>query len=56
MVDVTDIPNVKVGDVVSLIDENITADEIAEIEGTINYETVCKISDRVPRVYINTEE
>lgn len=53
MVDVTDIPNVKVGDTVGLIDEMIPADEIAKIEGTINYETVCKISDRVPRVYIN---
>ncbi len=53
MVDVTDIPNVKVGDTVGLIDEMITAEEIAAIEGTINYETVCKISDRVPRVYVN---
>ncbi|MGM9552307.1 MAG: alanine racemase [Clostridia bacterium] len=53
MVDVTHIPNVRVGDEVSLIDEMITAEEIAELEGTINYETVCKISDRVPRIYIN---
>ena len=53
MVDVTDIPSVKVGDEVSLIDSMVTADEIARIEGTINYETVCKISDRVPRIYIN---
>lgn len=53
MVDVTDIPFVKIGDEVRLIDEMITADEIARIEGTINYETLCKISDRVPRIYIN---
>ena len=53
MVDVTDIPNVKVGDNVGLIDDMIPCEEIAELEGTINYETVCKISDRVPRVYIN---
>lgn len=53
MVDVTHIPNVKVGDEVGLIDSMVTADEIAAIEGTINYETVCKISDRVPRIYIN---
>lgn len=52
MVDVTDIPDVKVGDTVGLIDEMIPAEEIARLEGTINYETVCKISDRVPRVYI----
>lgn len=53
MVDVTDIKDVKIGDEVSLIDEMIPAEEIAAIEGTINYETVCKISDRVPRIYIN---
>ncbi len=53
MVDVTDIPSVKVGDEVSLIDEMIPAEEIAALEGTINYETVCKISDRVPRIYVN---
>ena len=53
MVDVTHIPDVKVGDVVSLIDETLPVEEIAKLEGTINYETVCKISDRVPRIYIN---
>lgn len=53
MVDVTDIPNVKVGDTVGLIDEMIPCEEIAKIEGTINYETVCKISDRVTRIYLN---
>ncbi len=53
MVDVTGIGGVKIGDEVCLIDEHVTADEIARIEGTINYETVCKISDRVPRIYIN---
>lgn len=54
MVDVTDIPSVKVGDSVGLIDEMIPCEEIAQLEGTINYETVCKISDRVPRIYINS--
>ncbi len=53
MVDVTNVPNVRTGDSVSLIDEFIPANEIADIEGTINYEIVCKISDRVPRIYIN---
>jgi alanine racemase len=32
-------------------DEEITADEVAEKCGTINYEVVCAISARVPRVY-----
>ncbi len=53
MVDVTDIDNVNTGDKVILIggDGNIsvTADEIADLAGTINYEVVCGISKRVPR-------
>lgn len=47
---------VEVGDEVVLIgeqgDQRITADEIAGYLGTINYEVVCMISDRVPRVYL----
>lgn len=57
MVDVTDIPEVKVGDEVILIGEQggeeITATDLAEIIGTINYEITCSISKRVPRIYIN---
>ncbi len=48
--------DVEVGDEVVLIgrqgNEEITADEIAELEGTINYEVVCGIGKRVPRIYI----
>lgn len=55
MIDVTEVPQVKIGDVATLIgkdqDEEITADELAKIAGTINYEVVCSISKRVPRVY-----
>jgi len=32
--------------------EEITVDEVAERLGTINYEVVCMISSRVPRVYV----
>lgn len=56
MVDVTDIEGVKVGDEVGLIDEFVTADEIAEKTGTINYEILCRISDRVPRIYLNRRD
>lgn len=53
MVDVTGIP-VAPGDKVTLIgksgSEEITADEIASLCGTIGYEIVCGISKRVPRV------
>lgn len=56
MVDVTGIePMVKQGDVATLIgwdgDGFISVDELAGILGTINYEIVCMISSRVPRVY-----
>lgn len=51
MADVTDIGEVRVGDDVSLIDDIVTADEIARLDGTINYEVVCRISSRVPRIY-----
>ena len=56
MIDVTDIPNVKVGDEVIFMGEDqfgnrITADDIAEAIGTISYEVVCDVSKRVPRVY-----
>lgn len=43
--------SVCVGDQVSLINDNITVDNAAQDLGTINYEIVCSISDRVPRVY-----
>lgn len=56
MIDVTDIPGVRKYDEVVLIgtqgDKTILADEIAEKTGTINYEIVCRIGQRVPRVYI----
>ncbi|MBO4389437.1 MAG: alanine racemase, partial [Lachnospiraceae bacterium] len=56
MVDVTDIPDVAREDVVTLIgrdgDEFISAEEMASLCGTINYEIVCAISKRVKRVYL----
>ncbi|MFW5788223.1 MAG: alanine racemase, partial [Halanaerobiales bacterium] len=55
MVDVTGIKNVSIGDEVVLIgtqsEKEITADDLAHKIGTINYEIVCNISDRIPRVY-----
>lgn len=54
-IDVTDIPQVKLGDEVVLIgaqgSERITAEEIAAKIGTISYEVFCSVSARVPRVY-----
>ncbi|MCI9291282.1 MAG: alanine racemase [Clostridia bacterium] len=56
MIDVTDIPGVNVGDVAVLIgsqgDLSVTAEDIASWADTINYEIVCGISRRVPRLYV----
>ena len=55
MVDVTDIPGIQAGDDVVLVgksgDAQITVEEIAEAGDSFNYEFVCNISRRVPRVY-----
>jgi len=54
MVDVTDIPQTRMGDEVVLIgrqgDAMLTAEQVAERLGTINYEVVAEILARVPRV------
>lgn len=56
MIDVTDVKDAKFGDEVILMGEDnglsFTADDIAELLGTINYEITCMVSKRVPRVYI----
>lgn len=52
MIDVTDIPDVKVNDEVILFGGNgASAEEIGEKSMSFNYEVVCSISRRVPRVY-----
>lgn len=60
MIDVTDIEGVAVGDETVLIgrqgSDEISADEMASLLGTINYEVTCAISKRVPRVYIDGGE
>lgn len=61
MIDVTDIGcDVKVGDEVILLGEQdglkFNADDIAEIMGTINYEILCMLKYRVPRVYTKSGE
>jgi alanine racemase len=54
MIRVDHIPNVRVGDEVVLIgrqgDDEISAEQVAEWLGTINYEVVSEILARVPRV------
>jgi len=59
MVDVSHLDDVKIGDEVVLIGKQgnnvITAEEIAKLVGTINYEVTCRISERVPRKYEGME-
>lgn len=59
MIDVTNVAvnnNVNIGDEVILIggsgENRITAEDIAGLMGTINYEVVCMFKNRIPRVYI----
>jgi Alr-MurF fusion protein len=58
MIDVSHIPEARVGDEVVLIgrqgNEEILADEIADNGGTINYEICCKISPRVTRIFVQS--
>ena len=56
MVDVTDIPETAVNDRVTLVgrdgEEVITMEQIAAAADSFNYEFVCGISRRVPRIYV----
>lgn len=56
MVDVTALPDVRVGEEVVLLgrqgDAEILADELAALCGTIHYEIFCGIGPRVPRVFV----
>jgi len=60
MIDVTGIDDVKVGDEVITMGSDgkisITADDLAAMLGTINYEIVCMFSKRIPRVYLKNGE
>jgi len=56
MIDVTDVPNVKLGDEVILMGSDgkntILADDIGKATGTINYEIVCAFGQRLPKIYV----
>lgn len=60
MVDVTDIADVKIGDEVTLIggdgDEMITVEELGDVSGRFNYEFVCDLGKRIPRLFIKDGE
>jgi len=52
MIDVTDVPNVEVGDIVEMFGENIKLESLAQKAGTITYELLTNVGKRVPRIYI----
>lgn len=56
MVDVTDIPDVREGDVATLIGsdgaEHVSAEYLAELAGTINYEILARLSPMLPRLVV----
>lgn len=60
MVDVSAVPDVKLGDEIVIMgkqgDQEISADDLAAINGTINYEITCCFDLRIPKVYINYPE
>jgi alanine racemase len=60
MVDVTGVPEAQVGDRVTIFgrdgDDEITADDVADLIGSIGYEVTCLITPRVPRVYVEDDQ
>lgn len=56
MLDISDIEGVNVGDEVTVIGDGknntVSFDDTAKMTGTINYELICLVGKRVPRVYI----
>lgn len=56
MVDVTDVPDVKVGDEVIVMGSDgvhtISAEDIGDATGTIDYEICCAFGQRLPKIYI----
>lgn len=60
MVDVTDIPQAKEGDEVTLIGKDhgaeITMEEMGDLSGRFNYEFACDLGKRIPRVYVKNGE
>ena len=52
MIDLTDLPEVDVGDEIEIFGPENPVERLADLAGTIPYELTCAVSKRVPRVYI----
>ena len=57
MVDVSDVPEAKVGDVATVFGGSgraeISVNDVAEQLGTISYDILCGINKRIPRIYLD---
>ena len=51
MIDLSELPNVGVGDEVEIFGPDNPVETLAKLAGTIPYELTCAVSKRVPRVY-----
>lgn len=54
-VDVTEIESVSTGDTVTIWSEELSIEEVAALAQTIDYEIICGVSPRVPRIYIKSK-
>ncbi len=56
MIDVSSVNTISVGDEIILLgkrgDQSITAEDLANISGTISYEILCAVGERIPRLFI----
>ena len=53
MADVTDLPEVRTGDVAEVFGVHLPVEEQAALCGTISYELLCAVAPRVPRIYLD---
>jgi len=53
MVDVTEVPEARPGDVAVVFGEGLSTSELAQRIGTIPYELLTNVSERVKRVFIS---
>ena len=56
MIDLTDLPQVDVGDEVEIFGKRLSVNDLATAAGTIPYELTCAVSKRVPRIYYRNGE
>lgn len=54
LIDVTDVPEVEIGDVAEMLGENISVAELARLSSTNSHEILTRVMSRVSRRYVNT--